>query len=293
MAVAASLNLTSGAQNSGVPTIPNLFFAVHSNDLSVVNSLLSAGLDVNATNEYGSTAILIAASKGFFDIFNALLAAGADINKQGKGVKATVSYDCQHLFIRCTAKNNAKFKLLKCTFATKAGQAPRTVMPRTEFHKIRDFYATVNTHTYTYYDSEGEPDDWYRLTTTSLPPHCEESLPTQSMKAIASSGDACTVDGRIQSLDTEDLEGREVSAEVMGNTAFNPNDQSAISEEKITTYTDELGRWALSLTKNQLVLLEIPSIGYNEVVRIPDQAYVLFTDLQPVNDHYYSPDGES
>ncbi|NBO56173.1 MAG: hypothetical protein EBU84_16640 [Actinobacteria bacterium] len=217
----------------------------------------------------------------------------ADINKQGKGVKATVSYDCQHLFIRCTAKNNAKFKLLKCTFATKAGQAPRTVMPRTEFHKIRDFYATVNTHTYTYYDSEGEPDDWYRLTTTSLPPHCEESLPTQSMKAIASSGDACTVDGRIQSLDTEDLEGREVSAEVMGNTAFNPNDQSAISEEKITTYTDELGRWALSLTKNQLVLLEIPSIGYNEVVRIPDQAYVLFTDLQPVNDHYYSPDGES
>jgi hypothetical protein len=44
--------------------------------------------------------------------------------------------------------------------------------------------------------------------------------------------------------------------------------------------------------QGQEVLLQIPSIGYNQVVVIPNQSYVLFTDLAPEIDYYYSPTGE-
>lgn len=214
----------------------------------------------------------------------------ADINAQGKGIRARKSSDGSQILIRCTAKNNARFKLMKCSFAEKAGITPRTVAPRTEFYSVAEIEAVPGQTLYTYNDVDGDPEDWYRLTSTST--DCEESLPTQAMKAIGSNGETCTIDGRIMGLNNEALAGLEVSAELMGETAYNAADLSEVSEAEIVTYTDELGRWYLALTKNQLVLLDIPSIGYNEVIRVPDQAYVLFSDLKPVNDHYFSPKGE-
>lgn len=215
----------------------------------------------------------------------------ANINAQGKGIKAKKSDDCRYIFIRCTARTNPRFKLVRCQFATKTNETPRTITPHTEWHQVTETFLTPGEHTYTYYDVDGEPEDWYRLTTTA--PDCEESLPTHPLKAIGANAENCTITGRIQGLDNVDLEGHEVSAEVMGTHGINTADLSEVSEEKIMTYTDEYGRWSISPIKNQLILLEIPSIGYNEVIRVPDQVYVLFTDLVPVNDHYYSPDGES
>lgn len=214
----------------------------------------------------------------------------AAINAQGKGIRATRSDDCRYILIRCTAKANPRFKLMRCQFATKTNEAPRTIAPLSEWHRVEEKYLNPNQHTYTFYDVDGSIEDWYRITTTE--PGCpDESIPTYPMKAMGANAENCTIVGRIQGLDNEDLEGKEVSAEIMGTHGVNTADLSEVSEEKVTTYTDEYGRWALSLIKNQLVLLEIPAIGYNEVIRVPDQAYVLFTDLDPVNDHYYSPEG--
>lgn len=58
--------------------ITDLMYAVEINDLAKVESLLASGADVNARNDGGATALLMAAAYGSGDIVNRLLAAGAD-----------------------------------------------------------------------------------------------------------------------------------------------------------------------------------------------------------------------
>ena len=58
--------------------ITELMYAVETDDLAKVESLLASGVDVNARNDGGATALLMAAAYGNGDIVNRLLAAGAD-----------------------------------------------------------------------------------------------------------------------------------------------------------------------------------------------------------------------
>ena len=58
--------------------------AVKSGDLAGVRALLAAGLDVDARDRYGQTALMLAAHRGDRDLVDALIAAGADLNATGK-----------------------------------------------------------------------------------------------------------------------------------------------------------------------------------------------------------------
>lgn len=213
----------------------------------------------------------------------------ADINRQGKGVYATKNAAGTKLFIRCTATREPRFKLLRCSFATKTGQVIRTVGPRSEYLFLSEVEHVSGQYDYTLQDQDGQDNDWYYLTTVK---NNLESLPSLALKPIRSVGETCSIVGRIMTLRNEPIPGAEISASMMGPASSNPADESLVSEEKITCLSDEEGRWSVAVTKGQLVLLEIPTIGYNEVIRVPDLAYVLFKDLVPLNDHYFNPTGE-
>jgi ankyrin repeat protein len=58
----------------------NLRSAIDKGDTTVVRSLLAKGANVDATDERGSTPLLLASSLGRADIVHLLLAKGADIN---------------------------------------------------------------------------------------------------------------------------------------------------------------------------------------------------------------------
>ena len=212
-----------------------------------------------------------------------------DINTQGKGVVASKSGDNLALYIRCTATEDPRFKLIRCSFATKTGQLPRVVGPRSEYVSIGDLCYVNGTYDYTYIDDDGSVGDWYCVTSIR---NNIESLPSQALRPTESFNETCAVVGRVMSLGNKPVPGAEVTASLMGDVGVNSADQSLISEEKFSCFSDEAGRWTLQLTRGQLVLLEIPSIGYNEVVKVPSLEYALFKDLVPMNDHYFNPTGE-
>jgi ankyrin repeat protein len=66
--------------------IERLLYAAKNNDIITVKNLLakSEGIDINAVDEDGNTALMLAASLAKRDIVKALLAAGADVNVKNK-----------------------------------------------------------------------------------------------------------------------------------------------------------------------------------------------------------------
>lgn len=63
------------------PLVGNLFNAIDAWDIEEVERLISNGVDVDAVNELGETAISYAAGRARFDIVRALLEAGANPNE--------------------------------------------------------------------------------------------------------------------------------------------------------------------------------------------------------------------
>ncbi|MFZ6029725.1 MAG: ankyrin repeat domain-containing protein [Chloroflexota bacterium] len=58
----------------------DIFIEAAVGDLKAVMTLINSGVDVNATNRHGHTALMMAAHQGHADIVKALVAAGADID---------------------------------------------------------------------------------------------------------------------------------------------------------------------------------------------------------------------
>ncbi len=66
--------------------VERLLYAAKNNDIITVKNLLakSEGIDINAVDEDGNTALMLAASLAKIDIVKALLNAGADVNMKNK-----------------------------------------------------------------------------------------------------------------------------------------------------------------------------------------------------------------
>ena len=86
--VALATTIADGQGSKRVSTNPvdadgttALHWAVRSNDLQKVRTLLRTGANANAANNYGMTPLMLAATNGNAPIAQALLAAGADPNK--------------------------------------------------------------------------------------------------------------------------------------------------------------------------------------------------------------------
>lgn len=209
------------------------------------------------------------------------------INATALGLVASVSQSGSTLFLRCTASTNPKFKLYPCTFASHVSQAPRTVGPAIEFNLLANRTRDVGVFDYTYFDTDGAPSDWYRLTTVK---GGIESIPSLPMQALLTPESLCVIEGRVVDLQNNPISGAQVSAAVEPTVGL--SDNSGVSTPQTKTVTDTFGRWSMPLLQGQSVIFRIPSIGYNQVIFVPSLPYALFSTLTPVNDYYFSPIGD-
>jgi ankyrin repeat protein len=114
---AAAVALISQRVDVNTPEVDGttaLHWAVHNNDLDLVQRLIRAGAKVNVRNEYGSTPMSEAAILGRADMLEALLKAGADVesaNADGQTalmvVARTSQVDAARLLVKYGAKVNA------------------------------------------------------------------------------------------------------------------------------------------------------------------------------------------
>jgi uncharacterized protein len=85
-AAAAVAELENGA-DANTPSVDGttaLHWAVHNDNLNLVERLIDAGANVNASNDYGSTPLTEAAVVGNAEIVGLLVEAGGDVNAPGK-----------------------------------------------------------------------------------------------------------------------------------------------------------------------------------------------------------------
>src|SRR3990167_600536 len=77
--------LLGAGPESEVVLVDRMRDALNSNDFNLAIALIDQGVDINSTNEYDDTALIVAAYEGDTDIVRLLLDKEADPNKQKIG----------------------------------------------------------------------------------------------------------------------------------------------------------------------------------------------------------------
>lgn len=128
----------------------------------------------------------------------------------------------------------------------------------------------------TYVDEDGVLDDFYSVSTVSA--MSVESLKTPWQQPIQSAGPICVIEGVIADLQGVRIADCEVRAEIV----VPPESLSIayITKDPITTISATDGRFSLPLLQGALVKLEIPEIGYSQMVTVPALSYVFLKDLK-------------
>jgi uncharacterized protein len=80
VASACTGGATSKYTDVGVTSEDGFVAAAGQGDQAAVDAFLAAGVDINARDRHGSTALMAAAGSGRVDVMQALIAKGADIN---------------------------------------------------------------------------------------------------------------------------------------------------------------------------------------------------------------------
>lgn len=204
----------------------------------------------------------------------------ADINAQAQGLKATKSGT--NLYVRCTARDNPKLKLYACSFLTNTSQAVRIVVAKLEWVTIAPVPFVIGQVAYEYDDVAGDPLDWYHITSVKTG---VESVPSQDQQALIVPEDFCVIEGRVVDLQNNPIANAEVKASVMVPVGMTSN--AGIAKRCKSVVTDELGRWNLPILQGQQILFQIPVVGYNQVILVPAQDFILFKDLKPVDDYNF------
>lgn len=217
-----------------------------------------------------------------------IASVAATINAAGRGVRATVSQSGTELFIRLTAGGGAKLRIMPCSFATHGSIPVGIYAPKQNFVVVGNVPFVADTYAYTYADADGDPLDWYYITSVTSD---VESLPSIYQQALIPAPDLCVVEGRITDMRNAPIVGVLVDAHVQipGDVQI---ENTGVVTRNIQTLTDNLGRWSLPLTQGQLVLFQIEAIGYNEVLSIPAASSALFESLTPDDGGDFTPGGD-
>lgn len=208
-------------------------------------------------------------------------------NASSVGALATASNDGTKVFLRATARRSPRFRVYACTFATHASQAPRIIVPNLEWMPINNTVRTMDIFSYSYIDLDGYLLDSYRVSsiTSSV-----ESFPSNLTAPIIGSASLCVVEGRLSDAQNRPLVGAKIKVRI--STPMERVQFQGVDGVLLEAKTDAYGRFSIPLTRCKVYLFQIPDVGYNESVEIPDVASINFLRLRPTTEDQYSPYGD-
>lgn len=210
----------------------------------------------------------------------------AQINSTGKGLKASKNLAGTKMFVRCTATHKARMKLYPSSFLTNLGQSPRIIVPGLEYQQVGAVARVNGTYNYTFTDPDGSPLDWYYITSLGT----SESIPSRAAQPVIPLDLMCVLEGRITDSQNNPAGGAEVIAFLRQYESHEAGEN--LTKPPVKTVTDSFGRFLLPLVRCQQYVLQVPSIGYNETILLPNQDVANLNQLVPTLAGRFSPFGD-
>ncbi len=91
--------------------------------------------------------------------------------------------------------------------------------------------------------------------------------------------DQCNLYGKVLDLNGSADANKPVYVTIIPNTILTTGSKPGISVDRVETFTDINGGFSIYVLRNLVVRLQIPSMGYDAKITIPDQASANFADL--------------
>lgn len=211
----------------------------------------------------------------------------AQFNAGAQGAYAVIDQSGNNVLIRTTATQKAKLKIYPCTAATDLLITPRTIVPALEWGLLTNVPTLLNTYDYSYVDLDGTEFDAYRITSVV---GLIESIPSLVQFPQIGADTLCAIEGRVC-----DSQNRPVVGMLIQGTPRLPetySDGHGVDVHSVQTYTDGFGRFTLYLSRKAIYLLQIPNVGYNETICVPDLPAAGFADIIPTLAGRFSPYGD-
>jgi hypothetical protein len=212
----------------------------------------------------------------------------SELNAGLLGISATVSEDGTQVLVRAKASKGPRIRVYPCTFVDAVPSlSPRIIMPDSEWTLVGSVARAPGTDSYTFEDPDGQFTDSYRLSTVT---GAAESVPSVIAKPFIPSPDVCLIEGRLISLGNRPLQNALIR--IRPYLAEDSADTALVHGGAIKTHrSDTYGRFRLEALQGHCYLLEIPAIGYNQVVEVPETNWVDMTSLASTSQHWFSPGG--
>lgn len=205
------------------------------------------------------------------------------INTKARGLVATKSQDETKVYIRATAKKNAKLKTYNCSALKSMGIAPAIYAVGVEWELVDNVLYDQGTVDYLLNDPDGSIYDLYKATSVT---GSQESVPSIIVPVIPDNPNLCVLEARFV-----DPVGKPVQNVMVRATLYVP-EQGGIAVSPVVQNSDAYGRVSMPLLQNRQYLIEIPAIGYNWVVDIPEQGSANILSLPATLKHLFSPFGD-
>lgn len=89
----------------------------------------------------------------------------------------------------------------------------------------------------------------------------------------------CNLYGTVLDINSQPDVNRPVRVSILPNTILATGTKPGMSVDKLDTFTDVNGEFSIDLVRGLVIRLQIPSMGYDRKITIPDQASANFADL--------------
>lgn len=198
---------------------------------------------------------------------------------EGNGGKAYLNADglgfCVRSDIRCGPDGSVE--IVGGTSLGDLGQTARVITDRSEDELIGSVTAPSDPLCpVEFIDPDGVLGDYYALTT--LNSSAQESLKTEYVQPVQTSGPLCIIEGVVV-----DLQGvRQPDVTIQAKIIIPPECTTAvntITTDMISVLTDSCGRFRLALLQDTLVEFTIPSLDVSRNIRVPNKSFVFINDL--------------
>lgn len=95
----------------------------------------------------------------------------------------------------------------------------------------------------------------------------------------AISPDLCALYGSVLDINGQPDINKNVRVSILPNTVLTTGSKPGVSVDRIEMFTDSNGGFSIDLIRGLTIRLQIPSIGYDKKIAIPDASSVNFADL--------------